>query len=190
MTSTHLVRYGAQGEIGKFTSLDATCFPRHARVILRTRRGLEVGQVLTSPEGSAQGESHTAAEGAILRGMTVEDHLLEARLERMRDEAHAACQSRLDELGLDATLMDVEHLFDGRTLVFHFFGEVSPEVEAVTGQLAEVYESKAEYRSFVDTLTHGCGPGCGTDAATGGGCTSCATGCAVAGACGTTKRKS
>ena len=36
--------------------------------------------------------------------------------------------------------MDVEHLFDGRSLFFHFLGDVPPEVEAVTQELAEAYE--------------------------------------------------
>ena len=70
--------------------------------------------------------------------------------------------------------MDVEHLFDGHTLVFYFLGDVPAEVEHVTGELAEVYEAKAQFRSFADTLTNGCGPGCGTESAEGHGCTNCA----------------
>ncbi len=190
MTATHLVRFGISGQIGRFASSDATCYPRATRVILRTQRGLEVGQVLTSPSSAFENASSSAAaDGAILRGMTVEDDLLEVRLEAMRDVAHRACQQRLDDLGLDAMLTDVEHLFDGSTLVFHFLGPTSDEIEAVTSELAEVYKARAEYESFVETLTHGCGPGCGTEQAEGGGCGSCSTGCAVASACSTSRRR-
>ena len=83
--------------------------------------------------------------------------------------------------------MDVEHLFDGRSLFFYFLGEVPPELESLAGELAEVYDAAAEFRKSPDADVTGCGPGCGTDEASGGGCSSCATGCAVAGACSTRK---
>jgi cell fate regulator YaaT (PSP1 superfamily) len=155
-------------------------------VIVRTGRGLEIGEVLSPCEDSI---GRGSGDGAILRGMTVEDQLLEARLEKNRDRAFEACQQRLSELGIDATLLDVEHLFDGRKLFFYFLGEVTPAIEAVTGELAEAYDVAAQIRQFADTVAAGCGPGCGTEDATGGGCTSCAVGCAVTGAC-TTRRRS
>ena len=76
----------------------------------------------------------------------------------------------------------------GSTKTFrHSFagGEVSPEIEACTAELAEAYETKVQFRKFTETLIEGCGPGCGTEAAKGqGGCESC-SGCAVVSACGT-----
>lgn len=181
MPRFHLVRIGALGHIGRFRSPDATRFPRGTRVIVRTARGLETGEVVAPPAL----ESHAEPDGSIVRGMTVEDQLLAARLDKNRQAAYDACRHRLAELQLDVALLDVEHLFDGRTLVFYFLGPQRPEIEALTNELAEIYDSHAQIRSFADTLTHGCGPGCGTDNATGGGCGSCSTGCAVAGACAT-----
>lgn len=168
--------------VGRFAAVDATRFPRGARVIVRTDRGLEIGEVLTPP---ADGMADAASDGALLRGMTVEDELLAARLNKNRDAAYDACQARLDDLGLQVSLMDVEHLFDGQSLVFYFLGDTDPRLETITAELAEVYEAKVQFRSFAEAVTVGCGPGCGTEEATGGGCTSCATGCAVAGACAT-----
>jgi hypothetical protein len=186
MSRHHYVRVGVLGHVGRFTAVDAVTYPRASRVVLRTRRGLETGEVLAPCEAPlGRGES----DGAILRGMTVEDQLLEARLEKNRERAFRACQRRLNELRLDATLLDVEHLFDGRSLFFYFLGEVTPVVEAVTEELAEAYDSVAQFRQFADTMAVGCGPGCGTEQAAGQGCVSCATGCAVADAC-TTRRRS
>jgi cell fate regulator YaaT (PSP1 superfamily) len=180
----HLVRVGALGQVGRFTAVDQTCYPRDARVIVRTSRGLELGDVLAAP---GQEPDAARADGSILRGMTVEDQLLEVRLERNRQGALEACTARLEALKVPATLMDVEHLFDGRTLFFYFLGETPPEVETLTAELAELYETKVQFRKFAEAVTEGCGPGCGTDEATGGGCGSCSTGCAVAGACSTRK---
>jgi cell fate regulator YaaT (PSP1 superfamily) len=173
----HLVRVGAVGTVGRFTSVDAVCYPRGSRVIVRTGRGLELGEVLAEPGD----EPPHPADGSILRGLTSSDELLLARLEKNRHEAYEACRRRLDELGLPVVLMDVEQLFDGSTLVFYFLGELTPEVEALTAELAELYESKVQFRKFAEAVETGCGPGCGTESAA--GCTTCVTGCAVTAAC-------
>jgi cell fate regulator YaaT (PSP1 superfamily) len=180
----HLVRVGSLGRVGRFTAVDQACYPRHARVILRTSRGLELGEVLSAPSDEPVS---VRADGSILRGVTLEDELIEVRLERNRQAAFDACTARLSALNSPATLMEVEHLFDGQSLFFYFLGETTPEVEALTNELADLYDAQVQFRKFTETVTEGCGPGCGTENATGGGCTSCATGCAVAGACSTRK---
>jgi cell fate regulator YaaT (PSP1 superfamily) len=182
MSRYHLVRVGAMGQIGRFAAVDAVRYPRRSRVILRTRRGLEIGDVLSPPDDADDG--HAFADGDLIRGVTVADELLQARLEKNRKEAYEACSKMLVESGLPSVLVDVEHLFDGQGLFFYFLGEVSPNLEAYTQQLAEAYEAKVQFRKFTDTLIEGCGPGCGTDEAKGqGGCDSCSS-CAVATACG------
>ena len=171
------------GQVGRFAAVDAVRYPRRTRVIVRTRRGLEIGDVLSPPEDDD--DNHGFADGEILRGMTVQDELLQARLERNRHEAYDACSSLLAANEVPAVLVDVEHLFDGEGLFFYFLGEVTSELEAYTGQLAETYEAKVQFRKFTDTLIEGCGPGCGTDEVKGRGeCDSCSS-CAVASACGT-----
>ncbi len=184
MGRQHVIRVGSLGHVGRFTAVDAVRYPRHARVVIRTGRGLELGEVL-APPADETGEG--PADGSILRGLTVEDELLEARLEKNRQAAYEACAARLTELELPAVLMEVEHLFDGQTLLFYFLGEMTDELEALTAELAELYETHVQFRRFTETVMTGCGPGCGTESATGGGCQSCGTGCAIAGACSTRK---
>jgi cell fate regulator YaaT (PSP1 superfamily) len=191
MSRYHLIRVGAMGQVGRFAAVDAVCYPRHSRVIVRTRRGLEIGDVLAPPDdrSDAGDEVHddgsAFADGDLLRGMTIEDELLSARLESNRQEAYEACARLLADHRVRAVLVDVEHLFDGQGLFFYFLGDVPPEVESFTGRLAETYEANVQFRKFTETLIEGCGPGCGTEEAKGqGGCDSC-TSCAVASACGT-----
>jgi cell fate regulator YaaT (PSP1 superfamily) len=171
------------GQVGRFTAVDAVRYPRRSRVIVRTKRGLEIGDVLCPPDDCDDGREF--ADGELLRGVTVQDDLLQARLERNRQEAYAACATMLAENDVPAVLVDVEHLFDGQGLFFYFLGDVTPDLEAYTGRLAETYEAKVQFRKFTETLIEGCGPGCGTEEVKGrGGCESC-TSCAVAGACAT-----
>jgi PSP1-like protein len=182
MLGQHFVRVGVLGSVGRFAAADRQRLARGARVICRTARGLEVGQVLSAAEAA----DVKPCDGTVLRRVTVEDDLLIARLEKNRDEAFAACTQRLTQLDCPAVLLDVEHLFDGQSLYFYFLGDTTPQLDALTSELAEVYEAKAQLQKFAETLTAGCGPNCGTDEAA--GCGSTCGSCAVSGACGTRTR--
>jgi cell fate regulator YaaT (PSP1 superfamily) len=179
MARCHLIRVGAFGHVGRFVSLDARLFLRGSRVVVRTSRGLEIGEVLSPGEDVHRSRT----DGVLLRGMTVEDELLEARLRRHKQRAFEACSARISALGLRLTLVDVEHLFDGQSLFFYFLGEQPPELGPLIDELAELYQAKVNFRRFAETLTAGCGPGCGTESAAGAGCTSCSSGCGVLTAC-------
>ncbi|MEK6248716.1 MAG: PSP1 domain-containing protein [Planctomycetales bacterium] len=174
----HLVRVGVMGHVGLFSATDAVCYPRDSRVILRTPRGLELGHVLGRPANLPAAEE---GSGKILRIMTPEDELLATRVEKNCRQAFEACSARLAEQDIAATLVDIELLFDGRSLFFYFLGEITPEIEALTAELAEVYETKVKFRKFTEVVINGCGPNCGTDDAEGGcsNCTSCAVSCSL-----------
>jgi cell fate regulator YaaT (PSP1 superfamily) len=151
---------------------------RGRRVVCRTQRGLEVGVVLREPDANTP---VGPVDGTLLRRVTPEDELLLARLERDRDQAFVDCTELLRQRQLDVTLVDVEHLFDGSTLLFYYLGEVSSQVNALTQELAERYAATVKFHEFAATLQHGCGPDCGTTAA--GSCGDECSGCAVAAAC-------
>jgi len=165
------------GHVAGFSAVDAARYDRGTRVVLRTGRGLELGEVLTS----LADDSAVPHEGTVLRAMTEQDRLLESRLLKNRREAYAACLDKLAERGLSTTLIDVEHLFDGRSLIFYFLGDQPPELTRVTDELADTYDAQVQFRAFTDAVVAGCGPDCGTEDAA--GCGSCGTGCAIAAAC-------
>lgn len=184
MSETFFVRTGALGHVGRFRCADRLVVDRDARVICRTRRGLEVGQVLSASIDATQIDQ---TDGTLLRRVTTEDDLLLARLEKNRHDAYLACVHLLEERQLDVQLMDVEHLFDGQSLYFYFLGELTAEIEQVTSELAETYETKVQFREFTDAVTRGCGPDCGTESAAGCG-DGCAS-CSIASACAKSSRE-
>ena len=181
--SDFFVRIGILGQVGRFRAVDRQQYERGTHVICRTRRGLERGVVLSpaSENIAFSVEESETPDGALVRRQTETDRLLIARLEMNRQEAYDACVRLLDQHGLQASLMDVEHLFDGRSLYFYFFGKVSTEVDVLTQQLAEAYDTEVQFRAFSDAMETGCGPECGTE--DGNGCGSDCQGCAVASAC-------
>lgn len=168
MTTHFLVRTGAWGEIGQFRTADGVCYQRRQRVICKTPRGLEIGEVVAETGVGIE------VTGKILRPMGEEDRMLQMRLEKYKVRAVEDCRRQIAEAGLKATLLEVEQLFDGRTLVFHFLGDATPELEAITDELADAYERNVRSRHFAKLLAEGCGPNCGTADADG-----CSGGCAV-----------
>lgn len=178
----HLVRIGILGQIGRFQSVDGVIFQRGGSVICRTGRGLEFGAVLNSVHNE---NADLPQVGTILRGATPEDHLLWARIEKNRTEAFGACMLLLKQRSVDAVLMDVELLFDGSSIFFYFLGDITPDVAALTTELADAYEAKIQLRQFAEAMALGCGPDCGTKD---GGCSvgGCST-CSVANSCGTSQ---
>ncbi|MDG2382425.1 MAG: PSP1 C-terminal domain-containing protein [Pirellulaceae bacterium] len=178
LLAIHFVRIGLLGHIGRFTAADRQQYAHGRRVVCRTSRGLEIGEVLGMAD---EFSSDSVADGTLLRSVTPEDELLLARIEKHQEQAYAECVSLLTEREINATLMDVEHLFDGQSLYFYFLGEVTPEIESITRDLSEAYESKVQFRQFADAVSRGCGPDCGTESASGCG-TGCGS-CSIASAC-------
>ena len=87
MPVIHHVRVGVLGQVGRFLSPTDLHPPRGTRVVCRTRRGLEVGEVLGI---SGPNPRDDPVDGNLLRPITPEDDLLLERLERHREEAYAA----------------------------------------------------------------------------------------------------
>ena len=176
----HLVKIGLLCQIGRFTSVDGRLFNRHDEVVCRTSRGLEVGLVLCPIDIKT---TQQELDGQLLRPVTPDDRLILNRIHRFRDKAFIACNQLIEQRGLEAVLVDVEHLFDGQSVYFYFLGEVSEAVHNLTTELGAEYEKKVRFRKFAETLAQGCGPDCGTGAAK---CSSagCST-CGISGACKT-----
>jgi cell fate regulator YaaT (PSP1 superfamily) len=179
----YFVRIGTWGDVvrcraeGTFAiARDSIC--RGNRVICRTGRGLEIGTVTASLPGVT--DAAADAGGTILRKTTTEDELLLARLEKHRIEAMEECRQALTEAGSDAVLLDVDQLFDAGTLVFYFLEPVEPATQQLVEQLASRYESRVRSRHFAKLVNEGCGPGCGTKDAHGGGCSGACAVCVVA----------
>jgi hypothetical protein len=176
----HLVRTGVLGTVAHLRAADAMVYSRGASVICRTPRGLEMGSVLNISQ-----QSSSPTHGAILRQASPEDHLLWARIEQHRSRALEDCQQLLNERHPAATLIDVELLFDGSSIFFYFLGEVTPELEMLTQELARTYEARVQVKQFAETLASGCGPACGTEEASGCGVNGNCSTCSIATACGT-----
>jgi cell fate regulator YaaT (PSP1 superfamily) len=178
----YFVRIGSLADIFSATGPSGLIGGR--RVIVRTARGVELGEVVRqrTPVGDA------TAEVTILRSTTDPDELMIRRLLRHRRRAVNKCRQELAHAGSKSILLDVDQLFDGGTLVMQFLGPVDEIAQSISESIVAEYESVAKTREFARLLSEGCGPDCGT--AEGGGCgTSCGS-CSLSGACKTSTMRS
>ena len=170
------VQIGVLGSVGRFVPAESLPFRRGDRVVCRTTRGLETGHVLAVDR--QQNWDLAQADGQVLRRISDQDEMLIQRLQRNRKRALEACTAELAKRQIQATLIDAEHLFDGQSLYFYFLGDVSPELETLTSELAETYDAKVRFSQFSEKLANGCGPGCGTRDC-GSACSTCLGGCGL-----------
>ncbi len=175
MDMRYLVQTGLFGEVNRFEVVAGIPLPQGTSVVCRTPRGLEVGTVLTSDSST----NTVPVAGQILRPVSAQDRLILERLERFKRKAIESCEQMLAERNISATLLDAEHLFDGKHLFFYFLGPEPPELDTVLADLAKLYDHKVGFSRFATRLAEGCGPGCGTTRSgcgTSGGCAGCPSG--------------
>lgn len=156
---------------------------RGSRVILRSARGAELGEVISqAATEQASDDGRGWAPLRVLRVVGHQDEMLLGRLDRHKRRAIEKCRRGLASRRSTATLLDIDHLFDGSSIVLHFLGEVDASTHAYVRELAADYESIVRTGPLAKLLSEGCGEGCGTSESK--GCGGSCAGCSVAAACG------
>lgn len=119
-----------------------------ARVICRTPRGLEVGEVLCEATEATLEQLQDPQLGAVLRAMTEQDENELAHLEQKTVGEFAICQKHVDALNLQMQLVDVEHLFGGERIVIYYLAEKRVDFRQLVRQLASQFQTRVEMRQI------------------------------------------
>ena len=184
----YLLSYGVAGDFGRFRAARPLGCRRGDRAVVRSHRGLEVGEVLREATPRHAAFLPNTTVGQLLRLAGPDDHEAAARMRERGRLLFDRGRGLAEELRLPLELIDVEVLLDGEHAVLQLlrFGEfdVRPFVSAVSREfelhiaLTDLGRSAA---SAPEEEHAGCGrEGCGQE---GGGCDSCGTG--GCGSCGT-----
>jgi cell fate regulator YaaT (PSP1 superfamily) len=179
-----LVRFGRLGDFGRFRAEPALPCERGQRVVVRTYRGLEIGEVLRpATEGHAHFLPNTTV-GALVRHATAEDEVRDSELSVRCQALLTRCSALAVALALPLEFLDVEILLDGKRAVLHHLTLGSADPRELVSTLAREFDLLVE---LVDLTAprpepveeeHGCGScgssegGCGS-CGSGGGCGSC-----------------
>jgi cell fate regulator YaaT (PSP1 superfamily) len=146
--SDYIVRYGAMRFLGVFSATPGHEYRRGMRVIARTDRGLEVGDVLCDATPEATGGIDDPGAGQILREMTPEDRNEVVRLRQQAREQFDVCRKNIDRLGLKMQLVDVEHLFGGERIVVYYLAENRVDFRELVRALAGEFQTRIEMRQI------------------------------------------
>ena len=186
----YLVSYGWVGDFGRFHSARPVACRRGDRALVRTHRGVEVGEVLRpAAPGHARFLPNTTV-GELLRPLSADDSRTEESL-RARGREFLGRAGRLAaELALPVEVLDVEMLFDGEHAVVHCLRGAECDVRPFVAMLSREFSVHvlltdltragwAAPQAEEDEGEHGCGR-CDS----GGGCGSCGTGGGCGSSCG------
>ena len=92
MSKTYVVRFGQMRQLGEYTGLADQEHPRGQRVVVRSDRGTELGEVLCPATDRTALFLENPIQGQILRPASPEDLASEAALSGLRREGFATCR--------------------------------------------------------------------------------------------------
>ena len=144
----YVVRYGVMRFLGVFSTSAGREYRRGAKVVARTDRGLEAGEVLCEAAPDALAQLRDPGAGQILREMMPEDL---NELGRIRQQARAemeTCQQHVDRLGRGMQLVDVEHIFGGERVVVYYLSESRVDFRELIRTLAGEFQTRIEMRQI------------------------------------------
>ena len=144
----YVVRYGVMRLLGVLAASGNAEYRRGAKVIVRSDRGLEAGEVLCEANETALICLKDATEGQILRPMTAEDT---HELARLKEQAHREldlCQQCVEKLNLAMQLVDVEHVFGGERIVVYYLAESRVDFRELVKMLAGEFQTRIEMRQI------------------------------------------
>ena len=144
----YIVRFGAMRFLGVFSPSGGAEYLRNAKVIARTDRGLEAGEVLCEADAQATALLDDPPEGQIVREMTPEDERELQRLRELAPKEIAVCQQYVDSIGLAMRLVDVEHIFGGERIVVYYLAESRVDFRELVRQLASEFQTRVEMRQI------------------------------------------
>lgn len=181
----YLVSYGQAGEFGRFRSEPALACERGERVVIRSPRGLEIGQILRPATDRHAQHLPNSTVGQLLRQATPADDQAMERLKQKGLEILQHASELSEQLHLPTLWVDAEMLLDGEHVVLHHLGCGGADLRTLVSTLARELNLHVMVQDLSDQATvdagesdlddsAGCGrEGCGKGNCSSGGCSTC-----------------
>jgi len=160
-----LVSYGRIGTLGWFDHQEAHISKLCAHVVIKTKRGLELGKIVgvqnyrggqfkSSPKQVEQYFCNRTKDyplgdgGRFVRFATQQDLSEQRHLEKNAIGEAKTCQRITEELGLKMKIVEAEHLFGGERIIFYFTSENRVDFRELVRRLATEYQTRIELRQI------------------------------------------
>jgi len=134
--------------LGVFSTRGNDRWVRGTRVIARTPRGLEVGEILCEATDDAVEQLPEPNYGQILRELTAEDANELVHIQSREPDEFRACHRIVQQLGLQMQLVDIEHLFGGERIVVYYLAEQRVDFRELVKLLAGEFQTRIEMRQI------------------------------------------
>jgi len=144
----YIVRYGEMRLHGVFKTSSVQEYQRDDRVIIRSDRGLELGEVLGEATPDTVAALKDPSEGQILRLMTPEDAAEMTRIKANTRREMKTCEEYVARLALQMQLVNVEHIFGGERIVVYYLAEGRVDFRELVKQLAGEFQTRIEMRQI------------------------------------------
>jgi cell fate regulator YaaT (PSP1 superfamily) len=147
LSSPWIVRHGSMRFLGEFDAEAIAC-QRGDEVVIRTDRGLELGQVVCAASPRAVELIAEPTHGRIIRVANERDLAERKRLAGLEGGELATCGRFVEQRKLQMELVDVEHLFGGERIIFYFLAEKRVDFRELVKDLAREYQTRIEMRQI------------------------------------------
>jgi cell fate regulator YaaT (PSP1 superfamily) len=144
----YVVRYGRMRFLGQCSAPDDSDPPRGSRVVIRSDRGTELGEVLCPATERTSLFLDRPMEGQILRDATSEDLAQEVDLVADSEQAFTICQEFITKRRLQMNLVDVEILFGRERMIFYYLAEKRVDFRELVKDLARALRTRIEMRQI------------------------------------------
>lgn len=160
-----VVRFGLMKMVGEFP-YDGDAKPGcGSKLIIRTHRGTELGEMLTSTcpnagcsksvsrkemlqyiENSGGRDYPFTSEGRVLRVATVADLDKQAQIEQSRHALKVSAREAVERLNLPMKVVDAEPILGGERLTFYYISEERIDFRDLVKDLAAEHHARIEMR--------------------------------------------
>jgi len=144
----YIVRFGVMRALGVFSTSRGETFVRASRVITRTDRGLEIGEVLCEATDEVIKRLRESNRGQILHGMSRADENELTRMKEQEAQEFKVCKEYIKNVGLEMQLVDVEHLFGGERIVIYYLSDNRVDFRELVKLLAGEFQTRIEMRQI------------------------------------------
>jgi cell fate regulator YaaT (PSP1 superfamily) len=148
MAKTYVVRHGRMRLLGEYTGMAGQDHLRGQRVVVRSDRGFELGEVLCAATDRTALFLESPNRGEILRVATTDDIIAENKLADLRNDGFTACREFIAKRRLQMDLVDVEVVFGRERIVFYYLAEKRVDFRELVKDLARALQTRIEMRQI------------------------------------------
>jgi cell fate regulator YaaT (PSP1 superfamily) len=134
--------------LGECASASLEGHLRGERVLVRSDRGTELGEVLCPATERTSEFLESPPRGEILRSLSPDDLARESSLSEAQKEAFTTCQELIARRRLQMELVDVEILFGRERIIFYYLAEKRVDFRELVKDLARVFRTRIEMRQI------------------------------------------